>query len=76
MFDFCLVLWQKVATVSLAEGTHVDQAISGAVEAEEAMAALPTFERRKILSFIASQIEANKDAFASVLCIEAGKPIK
>jgi len=40
------------------------------------MADLPTFERRKILAQIASDIEARKDELASVLCFEAGKPIK
>jgi acyl-CoA reductase-like NAD-dependent aldehyde dehydrogenase len=62
--------------VDLASKELIDEAIVGAQKSEDAMAALPVFERRKILGQIAAAIEANKEAFASVLCVEAGKPIK
>ena len=54
----------------------MDLAIQSAKDTEDAMADLPTYERRKILTQIANDIDARKDEFASVLCIEAGKPLK
>jgi len=68
---------QQVATrVARADDETVRKAITAAVEAQPAMAALPAYERKAILLEVAKQLTERLEEFAMALCIEAGKPIK
>ena len=66
---------ETIATVAMANTTHIERAIAAAVEAQAAMAALAADQRAQILHFCATQFFARKTEFAKVLCQEAGKPI-
>ena len=65
-----------VATVSRATPDLIDTAIDHAVHAAPLMRALPSHRRRDVLMHCVDRIQERFNAFADVLCIEAGKPIK
>lgn len=66
----------KVATqVAMADEKAIDRAISMAVAAEPAMAALPRYRRQEILSHCVKRFTERAEELAQSLCIEAGKPI-
>lgn len=67
----------KLATrVAMATSRHIDQAIGAAVEAQEAMGAMPPYERQQILQHCVERFRERHEELAQALCIEAGKPIK
>src|SRR5205085_12329523 len=53
----------------------VDAALSAAVRGAKAMAKLPAHERYRILSKVASKVEANAEEFARTIALEGGKVI-
>jgi acyl-CoA reductase-like NAD-dependent aldehyde dehydrogenase len=53
-----------------------ERAASAAVEAAPAMAALPAWERARLLGEVAAALEARQDEFALTLAAEAGKPLR
>ncbi|MEO1617679.1 MAG: aldehyde dehydrogenase family protein [Planctomycetota bacterium] len=62
--------------VALADAKVIDEAISAAVSAAKPVAAMPPYRRRDILDHCVARFEERADELASVLCIEAGKPIR
>lgn len=65
-----------LATVTMAGPRTIDRAITAAVEAAPAMAALPAHARRDILTHCVDAIDARSAELADTLCAEAGKPIR
>jgi len=66
----------QVATrVAMADENTIDQAISMAVAAESAMAAMPGYRRQEILNHCVNRFTERTEELAQSLCIEAGKPI-
>lgn len=67
----------EVATrVALADESAIDEAITAAVEADEAMRRMKPYERQAILNHCVNRFTERADELAGALCIEAGKPIK
>lgn len=64
------------AQAMLATPEIIDLAITAAVKAEPAMAAMASFERRAVLEHVLRRVGERQDELAELLCIEAGKPIK
>ncbi|MEX2519547.1 MAG: aldehyde dehydrogenase family protein [Paracoccaceae bacterium] len=66
----------EVATrCALADAKAIDAGIAGAVEATEAMAKMPSFEKKKVLEHCVKRFRERFDELAYSLCVEAGKPI-
>ncbi len=66
----------SVATrVALADPETIDRAIGMAVDAGEAMAAMPAWKRTEVLEHCVRRFEERAEELALALCIEAGKPI-
>jgi len=66
----------QVATkVAMADEKAIDEAITMAVAAEPAMAAMPGYRRQEILSHCVKRFTERAEELAQSLCIEAGKPI-
>ncbi len=67
----------KTATrVALADPKVIDQAISKAVDAAEAMRKMPSYQRQDIINHCVKRFTERAEELALSLCIEAGKPIK
>ncbi|MGY6630443.1 MAG: aldehyde dehydrogenase family protein [Wenzhouxiangella sp.] len=67
----------KVAChVAQAGDEQVDQAIAAAVEAAEAMAAMPAWQRRDVLKHCVKRFKEREDELVEVLVVEGGKVIK
>lgn len=67
---------ETATRVAMASPEDIDRAISAAVEAAPALAAMPPYERHAVLSHCVHQFSKRADELAMALCIEAGKPIK
>ncbi|MDG1442834.1 MAG: aldehyde dehydrogenase family protein [Pseudomonadales bacterium] len=66
----------EVATrVALADAAAIDEGIAGAVRATEAMAKMPSYEKKAVLEHCVTRFKERFDELAMALCIEAGKPI-
>lgn len=61
--------------VPLATPDVLDQAISAACGAADAMAKMPMFERQAVLEHCVTRFRERFDELAYALCVEAGKPI-
>jgi acyl-CoA reductase-like NAD-dependent aldehyde dehydrogenase len=61
--------------VALATPDVLDQAITAAVAATEAMRQMTVYERQAVLEHCVKRFTERKDELAHALCIEAGKPI-
>ncbi len=67
----------EVATkVAMASAEHIDQAITAAVESQEALFAMAPYERQAILNHCVARFTERSEELALALCIEAGKPLK
>jgi acyl-CoA reductase-like NAD-dependent aldehyde dehydrogenase len=67
----------EVATrVPLADAATIERGIALAADAAPAMAALPAYERQRVLMHCVRRFEERAEELAAALCIEAGKPIK
>lgn len=62
--------------VAMADTDAIDRAISAAVDATEAMAKMPPYERQDVLNHCVHRFQERFEELAMALCIEAGKPIK
>lgn len=62
--------------VALADSRVIDAAIAAAVDAREAMARMPAYERQQVLDHCVARFRQRADELAESLCIEAGKPIR
>ena len=67
---------EVVAECALADEADIDRAIAAAVDAAPAMAALPAYERQRVLNHCVERFRARSDELAQGLCEEAGKPIR
>lgn len=67
---------ELVSKVAMADTPVIDQAIAAAESATSAMAAMPPYKRQAVLQHCVRRFEERFDELASILCIEAGKPIK
>lgn len=66
----------EVATrCALADANAIDEGIAGSVKAAEAMAKMPSFEKKAILKHCVERFRERFDELAYSLCVEAGKPI-
>ncbi len=65
-----------VARVHTATPWHLEQAIDAATQAAAATRALPAHQRASILRAIARGIADDADAFATIIALEAAKPIR
>jgi acyl-CoA reductase-like NAD-dependent aldehyde dehydrogenase len=63
------------AVCALAGPDAIDEGIAGAVEAAEAMAKMPSYEKKAILEHCVDRFRERYDELAMALCVEAGKPI-
>src|SRR5690606_28096562 len=61
---------------ALATPEIIDEAIAGAVRAQEPMARLASYERRDVLQHCVARFRERFDELAHALCVEAGKPIR
>eukprot|EP01116_Phalansterium_solitarium_P023007 TRINITY_DN7852_c0_g1_i1.p1 TRINITY_DN7852_c0_g1~~TRINITY_DN7852_c0_g1_i1.p1 ORF type:complete len:488 (+),score=197.87 TRINITY_DN7852_c0_g1_i1:967-2430(+) len=67
----------KVAAhVSAADAAVIETALQRGAEAEAAMKALPSFERKEILHSVAAQLKQRADEIAHTITVEMGKPIR
>jgi glyceraldehyde-3-phosphate dehydrogenase (NADP+) len=66
----------EVGTTFLATAQQYEQAVERALAVRDELAALPCYERSRILMQVAEQITAERETLAATLCAEAGKPIK
>jgi len=62
--------------VALADADAMERAIAGAVRATAPMAAMPPYERQRVLRHCEKRFEERAEELAMALCVEAGKPIK
>ncbi|MEM7544851.1 MAG: aldehyde dehydrogenase family protein [Pseudomonadota bacterium] len=60
---------------ALADAKAIDAGIAGAVDATEAMARMPSFEKKAVLEHCVDRFKERFDELAYSLCVEAGKPI-
>jgi acyl-CoA reductase-like NAD-dependent aldehyde dehydrogenase len=59
-----------------ATATHLEKAIQSAVRSFEITRRLPGYERHRILDRVSEGIAAQREEFARVMALEAGKPLK
>jgi glyceraldehyde-3-phosphate dehydrogenase (NADP+) len=64
-----------LAQVSLAGPEDIEAAIQGAVLAKRTMQDWPAYERSEFLRRVAQHLLQNKEKHATVLCLEAAKPL-
>jgi acyl-CoA reductase-like NAD-dependent aldehyde dehydrogenase len=64
-----------VGHVVLADDALAEQAVDACVRALPKLAALSSYDRKRILARVARNIEAQADDFAQLIAREAGKPI-
>ncbi|HEV2206654.1 MAG TPA: aldehyde dehydrogenase family protein [Candidatus Acidoferrales bacterium] len=65
-----------VGTVHRATATHAEAAIRAAQHAFETTRKMPSYERQRILRAISDGIAENREEFAALMALEAGKPIR
>jgi acyl-CoA reductase-like NAD-dependent aldehyde dehydrogenase len=66
---------EQATTVAMAGPEVIDAAITASVEAAQACAAMPAYERQAVLEHCVTRFRERFDELAEALCIEAGKPI-
>ncbi len=66
---------EVVTRVALADAVAIERAIALAVEAQEPLRAMASFERRDVLDHCVQRFRERAEELALSLCIEAGKPI-
>lgn len=67
---------EQVSCVAMANAQTIDQAITSAVSATDAMRRMPAYERQAVLDHCVKRFTERFDELAYSLCVEAGKPIK
>jgi glyceraldehyde-3-phosphate dehydrogenase (NADP+) len=66
---------EKIANTYLANEQNIDNAIKKGLEVAPTLKKLSSFEKSKILLFIADEISKNKNHLAEILCKESAKPL-
>lgn len=67
---------EAATRVALASGDTIAQAISATVDAADAMARMPAYERQDVLQHCVVRFTERAEELAMMLCVEAGKPIR
>lgn len=67
---------EEATRVALADPEIVDEALERAVVAADACRRMPAYARAAVLNHVVQRLHDRSDEFATVLCIEAGKPIR
>jgi len=67
---------EVAAKVQLATHKDIDEAISAAVKATPAMAAMASYERKAVLEKVVAELRRRSEEIAHTLTLESGKPIK
>lgn len=67
---------QVAACVVGADDAALHQAADAAVQAAEACRRMPSYRRAAVLHHVVQRIEQRREAFAHLLAVEVGKPIK
>lgn len=67
---------QEIAQVAQAALQHLEQAVTAAMKAREACRRFPAWKKYEVLHHIARRLGERKEEFASLICAEAGKPIR
>ncbi|MDF1837670.1 MAG: aldehyde dehydrogenase family protein, partial [Planctomycetota bacterium] len=67
---------EALAQVAMADPDQIRRGIEGTVAARKAMAAMPAFQRQGILQHCVARFEERFEELATVLCREAGKPLR
>lgn len=67
---------REIGSVIRPTRDHLDEAISGSIAGLEALRAVSAHERQRILRTVAEGIRAERENFAHLIALEAGKPIK
>lgn len=67
---------KEVCRVAVPDEKAVDAAIAGAEKAAPAMAAMPSFARRRVLEHCVHRFREREAEFVEALVVEAGKPVK
>ncbi len=67
---------EALGAVACADAGHVERAVASAVHGAEAMRALTTGERSRILHAAATALEGEGERFAAAIAAETGKPIR
>lgn len=67
---------EVASRVPLASPDDIERAIAACAAAAEPMAALPSYERKRMLRHCVERFRERSDELAHVLCVEAGKPIR
>jgi len=66
----------EVGTTFLATAEQYETAVDAACAVRAELAAVPSYERSRVLADVADLITAERESLAATLCAEAGKPIK
>jgi acyl-CoA reductase-like NAD-dependent aldehyde dehydrogenase len=66
---------KEATRVAMAGPEVIDAGIAAAVEAQQACALMPAYERQAVLEHCVARFRERYDELAESLCIEAGKPI-
>ena len=66
----------EVGTTFLATGEQYESAVEQACRVRDDLAAVPCYERSRVLLTVSEQILAQREELAATLCAEAGKPIR
>lgn len=67
---------REIGVTRLANGKHLERAISSAAQAFAETREIPSFKRKEILLKVADGIRAHADTFVRLMVLEAGKPVK
>ena len=67
---------QPACRVALADAKAIDRAIGAAVEAFEHTRKMPGFARQAVLNHVVTRVAQRHEELSTVLCIEAGKPLR
>lgn len=67
---------EALGAVACADAGHVERAVASALRGAEAMRALSTGERSRILHKAAAALDADSERFAAAITAETGKPIR
>ncbi len=65
-----------VGTIHVATTMHAEAAIRAAQHAFEGTRQMPAYERRRILQAVSDSIAENREELATMMALEAGKPIR
>src|SRR5579875_542624 len=66
----------EAGTTFLATPAQYEAAVSRACGVRADLAAMPAYERIRVLTGVADRIDARRDELAGLLCAEAGKPVR